>query len=169
MQLLVELTNNLAGEHQLDAWFDLSTANSERQRVAGQLVSGLESACVLLAGTLQQQPQSGAQENFHKVTESVYVAIQSYSLDLHDQQQEQQQQQFNRPPLNQSNTFQVTFPSQASVLGTKWMSSEQRFTLNLQASLQQSTPSPLSLASTSPLSSMSGDSDTQQNFGSGKF
>ena len=137
-QLITELISNLLNEQHAEAWLDLAPSSSstnsnaqsgERQRVAGQLLAGLESGCVLLAGALQQQQQpppqqrptgSGNLEDFQKVTEHVYVAIQSFALDLKQ--------------AGSSQRLQVTFPSQTSLLGSRWMNSDQRFTLNLQAS-----------------------------------
>lgn len=131
----MDLVSNLAGEQQQnlhsDAWSDLAAAG-ERQRVAGQLVSGLEAACVLLAGALQQSGSgsmtdaSSDAEDFHKITDSVYVSIQTFGL-------EPKQQLANGSPVSYAQKFQVTFPSQANVLGTRWMNSDQKFTLNLQA------------------------------------
>lgn len=153
-QLLVEVISNLSGEQQEEAWHDLATASGERQRVAGQLVASLEGACVLLAGALQQSPprsssafDSGAPAqlvDFHKSSEFVYVAVHSFPL-----------LGAAGAPLNQgaqaaaangTAKFQVTFPQPASVLGTKWMNSEQRFTLNLQAAPgQESEPGKLTV------------------------
>jgi hypothetical protein len=141
----VELANNLLYDEHTDAWSDLATVGQapaaegrsragERQHVAGQLLAALENSCVLLAGALQQQQatttttassdaagtRAAEQEDFQRVTEHVYVSIRSFALDL------------KQPAASQR--LQVTFPSQTSVLGARWMSADQRFTLNLQVS-----------------------------------
>ena len=123
MQLLVELTSNLASERHLEAWRDLAAA-SQQQRVAGQLLASAEQAAVLLAAALgatsgaaanqQQAAFSEQEESFLKVTENAYVAIRQLAM------------QTGAP-------VQVTMPSRQSLLATKWMASpEQRITLHLQ-------------------------------------
>lgn len=145
LQSITELISNLLHEEHSEAWLDLAappawahsgpSQSGERQRVASQLFKGLEGGCVMLAGALQHQQQSmgqqqqtsdssnsphNGQEDFQKITEHVYVAIQSFGVEL------------KQPGASQR--LQVTFPSQTSFLGTRWMNWDQRFVLNLQAS-----------------------------------
>lgn len=122
--------NNVAHEHQLDAWNDLESwpPSGDRQRLAGQLVQSLEGATVLLAGAQnsnQQPPGSGfsaqdptaisaQSEPFVKVSEQTYVAIRALNLN------------------SANRSIEVALPSEVSTLGTKWMNSEQTFKLHLQ-------------------------------------
>lgn len=126
----MELNNNLLHEHHLDAWQDL--AAGERQRVLGQLVQDLEAASVQLAGVLSATSADPAptttttgttigQESFVKVTDDVYVTIKSFALEP------DQAGNINR-------SFEASFPSESSLLGTRWMNNEQSFTMHLQAS-----------------------------------
>jgi len=146
VQLLAELVSNLANEQlHLDAWLDLAPEKQQRLVAAG-LVSSLEQAAVLLAGALNDQQQQLAaklansepsgklagQQELVKATENVLLAIRSVSVPLAPQQQQQQQQQ-TEASLSQFNCSPTSFPSAASTLGTRWMNSEQKFSLNLQA------------------------------------
>lgn len=96
-------------------------------------MSSLEQASVLLAGALNQQRERPpnvmlADNDFLKITENVYLAIRSVNV-----------------PIGQASEFnstEVAFPSAASTLGTRWMDSEQRFALNLQATQVQEAPFP---------------------------
>lgn len=130
-QLIAEIVGGLSHEQHAEAWLDLASQLGERQRTAGQLVVGLEQAAVLMAGALGGQEASSSQQhleatneqaaerlpgNFLKVTENSYVAIRSLAAAA--------------GPAKQA--LEVTFPSPASVLGTRWMDSEQSFTLHLQ-------------------------------------
>lgn len=138
-QSLVELINNLALEPHSDAWLDLSSeVANERQRIAGQLVQSLESAAVLLASTLGGAAggDSAQQaEAFVKTSESAYVSVRT--LNPRRQQQQQQQQSREVPQEGAGNrSIEVSFPTETSLFGTKWMGSQpQKFTLHLQTSM----------------------------------
>lgn len=131
-QYLVELVNNLAHEHQTEAWLDLTSISGERQRVSGQFVQAIETASGLLAGATsqqhlingnnQQQQQSqqldgSSNEDFVKLSENVYVTIRSVPISSN----------------LQNRSIEVSFPSETGSLGFWWMNSQQRFTLHLQA------------------------------------
>lgn len=130
------MVNNLAHEHQTDAWLDLAPLLGERQRVSGQFVQAIEAASVLLAGTspqqnlinsnIQQSDVAGSNEDFVKLSEHVYVTIRSVPITSNLQNQ----------------SIEVSFPSETSTLGSWWMNNQQRFTLRLQATqLVNSAPS----------------------------
>lgn len=134
-QLLVELANNLASEHNQDAWLDLgatqaaaAAANAnQRQLLAAQLVGSLEHAAVLLAGELtslgpppatvpnlslnNEHEQSQLQpiqqlDAYLKVSDNVHLAIRSVQVASLDHSQQ----------LRQVN---VSFPNeQLSLLGS---------------------------------------------------
>lgn len=117
--MLAELVTNLVHEQHADAWLDLAgLANGQRQRLAGQLSQALESSAVLLAGAFasQQAKASPAEaDQFVKATDSVHVSIRSLLA------------QPNR-------SLELLLPSESSLLGSKWMNSDERLTLHLQAS-----------------------------------
>lgn len=110
----------------MDAWLDLAPASGERQRAAGQLVQGLEGAAALLAyhqhGGVTEEPLAGQDGAFLKVTDNVYVTIRSLSLAPADS-------------ATANRTLEVSFPAETSLLATKWMNSDQRYTLHLQTAL----------------------------------
>jgi len=102
-------------------------------------VQSLEGATVQLASAQaspahpsgQQRAAAADESEFVKVTENAYVTIRSLAL------QQQQQQPAGAPmePQSLNRTIEVSFPSETSTLGTKWMNAEQKFTLHLQVSL----------------------------------
>lgn len=136
---------------------DLAPIAGERQHLVGQLVQDLEAASVQLAGALnssaQQQQQKPnqpdtsttmGQESFVKVTDNVYVTIKSFAL------QPDQAGYINR-------SFEASFPSETSLLGTRWMNNQQSFTMHLQAS---GAPNPSSSPSSSGFQNGAGTDTT---------
>lgn len=138
------MVNNLAHEHQLDAWLDLAQISGERQRVSGQFVQAIEGASVLLAGASQQHSSNNnnqqqqqqhstdqvnpGSEDLVKFSENVYVTIRSLPISIPNNS--------NNNNL-QNRSLEVSFPSEASAFGFWWMNNQQRFTLHLQATAAQ--------------------------------
>lgn len=127
---LAELISNLSDDVHIDAWLDLKDIQGARQRIAGQLIKSLESASVLLAGTLQQQanPLNNDDETtlFIRQSDNVIVSISSIALPF------PLPSQTGTNKLNKS--IELIVPKETGFLGFKWMNLDQRFTLHLQAS-----------------------------------
>lgn len=74
-------------------------------------------------------PSAGSSANtFVKISDNVFVTVRSISLAGNSQR-------LGGNPVNR--TIELSFPSDTSTLGTRWMNLDQRFTLHLQASEQQ--------------------------------
>lgn len=120
-------------------------------------MQSLELAAIQLAGSQPSDAASSSinqEENFVKLNENTYISISN----LRVQQQQQQANGWNK-------TLDLLFPNPSSMLGTKWMNSQQRFTLHLQTDLRAS------LANANNAASASGgqQQDEQVGASSGKF
>lgn len=139
------MVNNLASEHQSDAWSDLAEFAGSRQRVAGQLVQSLESGLVLFAALIpgsipgSQQQQQQQQQSipssttiYSRLHENIFVSIRSIPIDTSTLANGANKSIELSFPSDQANSMSFNLYSQAGL--SWWQQMDQRFNLHLQVS-----------------------------------